>query len=41
MLVFLYNLCTARTRKYCKKKRELKSSQNQLFEEIFDVYPKK
>ena len=24
-----------------KKKRELKSFQNQLFEEIFDVYPKK
>ena len=31
-----YNLYTARTRKYCKKKRELKSFQNQLFEEIFD-----
>ena len=29
-----YNLYTPRTRKYCKKKRELKSFQNQLFERI-------
>ena len=33
--VVLYNLCTAWTRKYCKKKkRELKSPQNNFFERI-------